>query len=312
MAFDEGIRICEGVSDLSDSYTGIILDQWGVIHDGHKPYDGVIDALTNLKKRGRQIILLSNSGKRASLNAERLKEMGFDTALFDHIVTSGEMTWNGLRMQTEGIFKNLGKKCLLFSRGGDRSIVEGLDIEVVDTAEDADFILISGTEAPDKSLADYEPYLKVGVKRGLKLLCANPDTKAIMGNKTLLGPGQIAKRYIDFGGVTHFIGKPHGPIFQYALSLFDNVLPSGVVVIGDSLSHDILGGAHSNFDTCLVGTGLHQAALKGFNTPEMQAKALDLLTKNFGVKPDYFIPEFKWGKALPDRKNKRRAERDDF
>lgn len=308
MSFEDGIRICEGVSELSDSYSGIILDQWGVIHDGHRPYEGVIDALTELKKRGRQIILLSNSGKRAEPNAQRLKEMGFDLALFDHIVTSGEMTWNGLRMQTEGIFKNLGKKCLLFSRGGDRSVIEGLDIEVVDSADDAEFILISGTDAPEKSLADYEPHLRIGVKRGLKLLCANPDTKAIMGNRTLLGPGQIAKRYIDFGGVAHFIGKPYTPIFQYAQSLFDNVLPSGVVVIGDSLSHDILGGLQSNFDTCLVGSGLHNTAFKGLESEQSRAKALNILTKNFGVRPQYFIPSLKWGRALPDRKNKRRGE----
>lgn len=308
MAFDDSIRICEGVSELSDSYNGIILDQWGVIHDGHKPYDGVIEALTELKKRGRQIILLSNSGKRAEPNRERMSEMGFDPALFDHIVTSGEMTWNGLRMQTEGIFKGLGKKCLLFSRGGDKSVVEGLDIELVESAEDADFILISGTEAPQKTLADYEPQLRIGVKKGIKLLCANPDTKAIMGNKTMLGPGQIAKRYVDFGGVAHFIGKPYQPIFQYALSLFDGVLPSGVVVIGDSLSHDILGGMRSNFDTCLVGAGLHNSALKNMESPEAQMKALKILSNNFGVKPDYYMPEFRWGKALPDRKNKRRGE----
>ncbi len=307
MGITDNIKICEGISEISDSYTGIILDQWGVIHDGEAPYEGVIDALTNLKKRNKQIILLSNSGKRAEPNAERLREMGFDTALFDHIVTSGEMTWTGLRMQTEGIFKGLGKRCLLFSRGGDRSIVEGLDVEIVDSATDADFILVSGSDAPEKTLADYEPDLKIGVRKGIKLLCANPDTKAIMGSKTLLGPGQIAKRYIDFGGVAHFIGKPHQPIFQYALSLFKNVLPSGVVVIGDSLSHDILGGLNSSLDTCLVGTGLHASAFKGLQSDIARRKALQILALNFGVKPDYFVPTFQWGKPLPDRKNKRRS-----
>lgn len=308
MAITDQIKLCEGISDISDSYSGIILDQWGVVHDGIKPYDGVIDALTQLKKRNKQIIILSNSGKRAAENEKRMQEMGFDTALFDHIVTSGEMTWQGLRRQTDGIFKDLGKKCLLFSRGGDRSIVDGLDIEVVDDANEADFILVSGSDAPEKSIADYEAALKIGVRRGLTLLCANPDTKAIMGGQTLLGPGQIAKRYVDYGGVSHFIGKPHQPIFQYALSLFKGVLPSGVCVIGDSLSHDILGGYASSLDTCLVGTGLHASAFRGLETDEARYKALKMLVMNYGVKPEYFVPSFAWGKALPDRKNKRRGE----
>ena len=104
------IRICEGLSDLSDSYMGWILDQWGVLHDGNKPYDGVIEALQELKNRKKQIVLLSNSGKRAATNAERLEKIGFDISLFNAIMTSGEMTWNGLKNRDEGVFGRVRRK----------------------------------------------------------------------------------------------------------------------------------------------------------------------------------------------------------
>ena len=39
------------------------------------------------------MVLLTNSGRRRTYNAERLLELGFDTTLLSGIVTSGEATW---------------------------------------------------------------------------------------------------------------------------------------------------------------------------------------------------------------------------
>ena len=163
-------RFCQGCSDLSDSYHGWILDQWGVLHDGQQPYDGVLETLQELKGRKKQIVLLSNSGKRAHTNADRLEKIGFDVSMFDGIVTSGEMTWKGLNERNEGIFAGLGDKCLLFSRQNDTSIVDGCGLQLVDTVEAADFILLSGSDAPEKSMVDYEPFLRDGVRKGLKMI----------------------------------------------------------------------------------------------------------------------------------------------
>ena len=174
-------KICQGISDISDSYSGFIIDQWGVLHDGHKPYDGVVDCLKELKSRNKFIIILSNSGKTADANKDRLKKIGIGPSLYDVIVTSGEMTFRGLRDQNEGFFTDLGRNCYLMSRGGDRSIVDGLDIEIVDDINDADFLLISGSDAPQKSLEDYEPVLRKAAQRRLKALCANPDSQAVVG-----------------------------------------------------------------------------------------------------------------------------------
>lgn len=69
-------KFCQGISDISDSYSGFLIDQWGVIHNGVKPYDGVIDCLKELQSRKKQVIILSNSGKRAEENKKRLKEIG--------------------------------------------------------------------------------------------------------------------------------------------------------------------------------------------------------------------------------------------
>ena len=305
-------KFCKGISDISDSYAGFIIDQWGVLHDGNKPYEGVVDCLKELKARKKHIIILSNSGKRAEVNKERLKKIGIGPSLYDQIVTSGEMTWQGINDQSEGFFKDLGKKVYVISRGGDRSIVDGLDVEVVDDVSEADFLVISGADSPEKTLEDYEPILKEAVKHRLTALCANPDSRGVMGKQNIMGPGTLARRYQDFGGVVHYIGKPHQPIFKHCIKILQDkeIYPGQTIMIGDALAHDILGGNMVNIDTCLVKTGLHEAALHNARTPAALDKALTLLANQFNnVRPKYLVERLRWGDPLPDRKHKKRAKR---
>lgn len=305
-------KFCQGISDISDSYMGFIIDQWGVLHDGNKPYEGVVECLKELKARKKFIIVLSNSGKRAEQNKERLKKIGIGPSLYDVLLTSGEMAWQGMNDQDEGFFKGLGKKVYLISRGGDRSIVDGLDVEVVDDVKDADFMVISGADSPDMTLEDYEPVLKAAVRKQIKVLCANPDSLGVMGAQNIMGPGTLAARYRDFGGVVHYIGKPHQPIFQKCIQILQEqeIYPGHTIMIGDTMAHDILGGNLVNIDTCLVKSGLHAGSFKNAGTPQEVNKSLSMLVNQYNnTRPKYLVDSLKWGKALPDRKHKKRAGR---
>jgi HAD superfamily hydrolase (TIGR01459 family) len=303
-------KFCKGISDISDSYSGFIIDQWGVLHNGDKPYDGVVECLKELQARNKYVIILSNSGKRAEPNKERLKKIGIGPSLYNEILTSGEMTWQGLSAQSEGFFKDLGKRCFVISRGGDRSIVDDLDIEVVEDIKDAEFLIISGSDAPEKSLEDYEPILKAAARKSMTALCANPDSRGVMGAQYIMGPGTLARRYQDFGGVVHYIGKPHQPIFQLCIKKLQarEIYPGQTIVIGDAMGHDILGGSLVNMDTCLVRCGLHEPAFKKAHTPVEVNKALTILVNQYNnVRPKYLVHTLKWGNPLPDRKHKKRA-----
>jgi HAD superfamily hydrolase (TIGR01459 family) len=303
-------KFCQGISDISDSYAGFIIDQWGVLHNGDEPYDGVVDCLKELKNRNKYIIILSNSGKRSEPNKERLKKIGIGPSLYDEIVTSGEMTWQGLKNQDEGFFKGLGKKCFLISRGGDTSIVDDLDVQIVDDPKKASFLMISGTDAPEQTLEDYEPILKAAVRHRLTALCANPDSRGVMGAGYIMGAGTLARRYQDFGGVVHYIGKPHQPIFQHCIRTLQarEIYPGQTIVVGDTMAHDILGGTLVNMDTCLVKAGLHAPTFANAKTPLETNRALTLLINQYNkIRPKYLVETLKWGRALPDRKHKKRA-----
>ncbi len=303
-------KFCQGISDISDSYMGFIIDQWGVLHDGEKPYEGVVDCLKELKNRHKYIIILSNSGKRADVNKERLKKIGIGPSLYDAIVTSGELTWQGIKNQDEGYFEGIGTKCYLISRGGDRSIVAESGIEVVDDIQKADFLLISGADSPGQTVEDYHPILKEAARRRLKAICANPDSLGVMGADSIMGPGTLARRYQDFGGVVYYIGKPHQPIFAHCIKMLQEkeIYPGQTIVVGDTMAHDMLGGHLAHIDTCLVRGGIHAPAFKSISTPAEVNKALNILIAQYhGVRPKYMVHRLSWGKALPDRKHKKRA-----
>lgn len=304
-------KFCKGISDISDSYAGFIIDQWGVLHNGEKPYDGVVECLKELKSRNKYIIILSNSGKPSAINKERMKEIGIGPTLYDEILTSGEMTWRGLKAQEEGFFKDIGKTCYVISRGDDRSILDDTDVMAVDDITKADFLLISGSDAPQKTIADYEPVLKKAAQRSLKALCANPDSLAVVKDGHVMGAGSIARRYKDFGGVVHYIGKPHQPIFQHCIKILQSkdIYPGQTIVIGDAMAHDILGASMVNIDSCLVKIGLHASNFKSAKSAADVSKALaNLSTQYNGVKPTYLVDRLKWGDPLPDRKHKKRGD----
>lgn len=303
------VKICEGISDISDSYQGFLIDQWGTLHNGHNLFPDVLDTLKQIKSRGKQIILMTNSGKRSEADRKRLAKLGLTEEYFDHIVTSSETTWQGLCDRTTEPIKGVGEKCFLMNRHGDTSVVEGIDsITIVDDINDADFILLTGSDAPEKTIENYyDPLLKQASRKQLKMICANPEKVITINGQNFTGSGEIALRYKEFGGVVDYIGKPYPSIFLYAMSLFKDLYPSQIVMIGDSLANDIIGARNLDMDCALIANGVHQGAFsKVRNTADIH-KVLATLGKNYGAVPTYFIPRFKWGKPLPDRKNRRKT-----
>ncbi len=304
------VKICEGISDISDSYNGFLIDQWGTLHDGKQAFPDVIQTLKNLKSRGKQIIFISNSGKMPIEDIPRLKSMGITDDLYDHIVTSAEVMWQSLQDRSKGIFQGLGDKCYMLNRHNNLSGVDKIDsIKIIDDIEAADFILLTGSDSPERTLENYyDDLLKKASRKQIKMVCANPEKTITIDGQHYMGSGEIARRYEEFGGVVNYIGKPFPSIFQYALGLFDNLYQSQVCVIGDSLANDMRGATYLDMDCALIASGVHKGSFtKVKNTIDIH-KMLKTLGKNYGVEPTIFIPKFHWGKPLPDRKNKRKEK----
>lgn len=290
-------RLIDGLVALVDRFDGYVVDQWGVLHDGQRPYPGVDAALRALAKAGKRVVVLSNSGKRAAPNVRRMAAMGIPVDAFAGVVTSGEACWHDLKLRDHPFYAGLGRRCVLISRGGDLSVTEGLDLTLVDRAEAADFLLLTGADEAERPFDEYRPLLDAALALDLPLICANPDIVGVTGGRITPSPGAMAKMYEDRGGTVRWIGKPHPEIYRHCRAHLGPIPDERVVAIGDSLEHDIAGGRAAGFATCLIAHGIHgetlMPAINAGETTELEA-ALAPLERQYGARPDTIMPGFVW------------------
>ena len=246
--------ILPGIDALLPRYDAFLVDQFGTLHDGTTPYDGAAAALRRMRAAGKSVVLLSNSGKPAAVNARRLQRLGIGADLYDLQLTSGEAGMRLLRQ--EAIAEARGRRrCLLLERDGDGELLGLLGLDAAEP-EDADLVIIAGSEGERRPMAWYADLLAAPARRGVPALCFNPDRTMLTPRGPAFGAGQIAERYAALGGHVTWIGKPHGAIYAMALAELGNPPPARVAGIGDSVEHDIAGARHAGCGAWLVRTGI--------------------------------------------------------
>lgn len=75
--------------EILDKYDTFLLDMWGVLHDGSKPYEGVLQTVKELQGMGKNLIILSNSSKRRENSHKMLGKREFQLLFIcvcDHYV----------------------------------------------------------------------------------------------------------------------------------------------------------------------------------------------------------------------------------
>jgi HAD superfamily hydrolase (TIGR01459 family) len=284
----------ESVARLAALFDGFIVDQWGVLHDGKRPYAGAIECLRELRAAGKHVVVLSNSGRRETESLRMLAAMGFDPAFFDRVVSAGEDARQAIARRTEGFHARLGRRYYAFTRRDGISLLEGLDLDRVARVEDADFLMVTGIESPDLTLADYEPLLVAGATRGLPMICANPDIVRPSPDGVLDAPGALAKRYEALGGEVFYHGKPYPAIYASCLQALAGCARERVIAIGDSIEHDILGAARVGLRSAFVAGGIHGEELGTAWGALPDAEAWRRFAAAAAARPDYLLPAFVW------------------
>ena len=273
-----------GLSDLVADHDVFLIDQFGVLRDASGPYPAAPETLSRLKALGKQIIILSNSGKRSAENDTRFAALGFARGSWDLFLTSGEVAW---RMMAEDrtLLPEGRARCLLASRDNDLSPLTGLDLEPCADGTLADFVLIAGSEADRFDLDHYRRLLEPAARRNLPCWCTNPDTLMLTPQGPRFGAGRIAGLYQEMGGTVRFIGKPFADIYRLALGSVGNPDRNRVICLGDSVEHDIVGARQAGLRSALVTSGI----LEGVSDA-----AREDLCRSHNAWPDYLLPGFIW------------------
>ncbi len=281
------MRTINGLSQLAEEYDGFIIDLWGVIHDGVRPYQGAVDCLRRLQSR--PVLLLSNAPRRAYAARQMLRTMGIEDALYTDILTSGEAVWMALRDRSDSWFAKLGRRAFLLGPERDRSVLLDLDLEIVGTPAGASFVVNTGPDdlGDPSELAPFVPVLDECLRAGLPMICANPDLVVIRGGSRILCAGALAEYYVQAGGDVRSVGKPLPDIYDMALDLLA-VDRNRVLAIGDSLRTDIAGAAEAGLDAVWVLGGIHADELDG------DAKLIAAAAAEAGLQPTAVMRSFIW------------------
>ncbi|WP_051303382.1 TIGR01459 family HAD-type hydrolase [Comamonas composti] len=288
----------EGLRALADHYDGFVIDQWGVLHDGRTAYPGAIQGLQRLMALGKQIVILSNSGKRVAPNVQRLDSMGFIQGdSYTHLVTSGEAAWQSIKERSDAFYAALGPYCLLIGDCSDNlSAMQELAIERVDIPEAADFVLLSSAGEANM-LAHTQALLERALALDLPLICTNPDMVRIVDSQLHPSAGVLARNYEQRGGSVRFVGKPYPDVYKICHDLLAKADVTRIAAIGDSLEHDINGGTRAGFATVLILGGIHRDCFeKASNASDRQQRLQALLTQGQGLycPPNWTMPILRW------------------
>ena len=250
-------KVIRSLSQIKNNFDAVLIDQYGVLHNGQVPFEGAIECLVELKKLDIPVVTITNSGRLKSANWKRMEALGFTRELVRDIITSGEIARKMIEAKLDTGELVSGDSVTVIDRDNDISVLQGLGLQVTNSpTATSKLILISGVRPEKYSQEFYSSLLQECAELKIPAICANPDTIMYTENGSSFGPGIIAAEYESNGGLLTKIGKPYPEIFTAGLAALNNPSPARTIMIGDSPQHDIAGGKNVGCQTLLISSGV--------------------------------------------------------
>ena len=288
-------QIVTGLSTFAPKYDAFILDLWGVVHDGTKPYPGVLDCLSKLREDGRPVLLLSNAPRTSNHVTGFLKTLGIEPQLYDHILTSGDLTRQVLIDREQEFLKKKTPKFYQFGAAKDRGIEDELDYLKVDDLAEADFLICTGLANDTEETPEaYRDLLTKSAALGLPMLCANPDLTVMKGETMLYCAGALAALYEELGAPVTLYGKPYPNAYELAMKKLGVSDPAKILAVGDSMRTDIKGANGMGIDNVLIAGGIHaeEWGLRSGDIPSREQ--VEEISALHGFAPTYVSGHMTW------------------
>ena len=278
------------IAKIVSPYKTVVVGFFGVVYNGKEFNHAGLHALNEMKKQGKNIILLSNSAERIFSVLQLMKKHQVSPSVFSLIMTAGEMMHslffcNSKRIQLRG------KKYFRLGFPIERPILSGLGFEQVEDINNADFIFVGRLNHCGESVQQYHEVLECSAALNLPMVCVGNDVASYINGEICDGSGLFAEQYAMMGGKIHTLGKPDIHVLKYVLEDFPTK-PEDLLIIGDSLPTDIKMANLYGADSVLVTGGVHKDSLGEGYIPDLQ-KAKDLCG-DYGAYPKYLISELRW------------------
>lgn len=249
-------------SDIVTRYPVVFFDSYGVLRNHNGLIPGAAECFQRLRDAGVHVRVLTNNAARSpGAASDRLEHYGLVDIPPEEIITSGATTRHFLEQKIGS-----GKVAYLGTPAAAEYII-GAGLEAVPIAE-VDFARledIKGVAFLDDEGYDLNHDINLTInllrRRLVPVVVANTDLLyPVDKSNVALATGGIAKlaEYV-LGRQFAKFGKPASQMFQMGLDsvvpYFPEVSPKDILMVGDTLHTDILGGNSFGLSTALVLSG---------------------------------------------------------
>ena len=271
----------ENFKSIIDNYEVVFFDAFGVIKNYSGLVPGIEKTFAYLEREKKEYYIVTNDASRSPVQlAESYHRMGLTAITHDRIVSSGMLTKEYLDLKVqEGIVAYLGT--LDSAHYIESSGLQTLPMSEVNASNiDKVSALIFLDDEGFDWCSDLNKTVNLLRKKTIPAIVANTDrayprsvsnVSIAIGGIAAMVESVVGKQFIRFG-------KPDSQMFMFAYDLireYRQIGKSDIVMVGDTLNTDILGGNKFGLDTVLVLTG---------NT---LAKDVDTRITATGIMPTY-------------------------
>ena len=280
-------EIITGLSEVDPAHDALLCDAWGVIHDGRRLLGDSADALVRWRAERGPVVVITNAPRLSDAIPAQLDRLGLPRDAYDAVVTSGDATRAEVERRAGVAFYRLGPE-------KDDGLFDALDTAFV-PLDEAGAILCTGlmddlNEAPE----DYRAQLADAARRGIPMICANPDKVVRFGDRLMYCAGALADLYEDLGGAVVMAGKPHAPIYALALAAARAAGSARhPLCAGDSVRTDVTGANRAGLAALFVAGGVSLDEVRGPDGRLDEARVARTLARD-GVRADYATEALAW------------------
>jgi HAD superfamily hydrolase (TIGR01450 family) len=257
--------VLDNFKSVISKYDVIFFDAFGVL----KTYNGLIPGIEStfayLREHEKDFYVVTNDASRSPEQlAQSYVNLGINDVTPDRIISSGMLAREYLDLKVrKGTVAYLGTENS--AHYIETSDLKTLSIRELDLGNVADInaLVFLDDEGFDWN-TDLTKTLNLLRKRNIPVIVANTDkTYPASKSRVSFAIGALAKMIEDTIG-RQFIrfGKPDPQMFIFAyqhIKNHPNVSKKDILMVGDTLNTDILGGNKFGLDTALVLTGNTQA-----------------------------------------------------
>lgn len=247
---------------LLSNYKVIFFDSYGVLRNYKGLIPGIKHTFEYLAAEGKEFYVITNDASRSpELLVESFHKSGLEAITPDRIVSSGMLAKEFLDLKVKsGLVAYLGTE-------NSAHYIEhpGLEIIPIQQVNEKNIDKITALVLLDDEGFDWMEGLNKAVNllrwRAIPAIVANPDgAYPISKQEVGVAIGGLSWMIEKITGKKFFrFGKPDSQIFMFAWEMvkerFPDITKKDILMVGDTLHTDILGGNKFGLDTALVLTG---------------------------------------------------------